>query len=119
MIAFNQIRRAERPKWSRARAHGVQLIPACLYGFSPPRGRSGIVVNPGAQRVLEWWPHSRQQALYAVIAANRLSFEPKANGCELAELSERFQHHCMVVRRTPELVTIMALYNELPTWGAN
>lgn len=118
MIAFNQIRRSARPKWGRANAAGLKLVPACFYGFSPPRKGCRIVVSAGAQRVLEWWPHSRQQALYAAIAADRLTFESKANGCELAELSARFEHHYMVIRRSPEFVTITALYNELPTWSA-
>ena len=117
MIAFNQIRRSARPKWSRSSVKGVKLVPACFHGFSPPRRDSGVIVSAGAERVLEWWPHSRQQALYTAISMNRLTFESRANGCELAQLSARFEHHHLVVRRKPDCVTVVALYNELPMWG--
>lgn len=118
MIAFNQIRRSARPTWSRASTGGIRFVPACYYGFSPPRKGSAVQVGPVAQRVLEWWPTSRQQALYAAIDADRLIYEHKANGHEITQLSVRFDHHYMVVLRTAGVVSITALYNELPTWGA-
>lgn len=75
-----------------------------------------MIVGHGAQCVLEWWPRSRQHALYAAIDADKLTFEPKANGCEMVELSSRFDHHYMVVRRTTSNVNVLAIYNELPQW---
>ena len=119
MIAFNQIRRATRPTWRPSQGAGPKLVPACFYGFSEPRKGSPVLVKAGAQRVLEWWPHSRQQALYAAIEAGRLRFFPKANGHEMAALSRRFQHHYVVVRRTPDGIVVTALYNELPVWGGH
>lgn len=75
-----------------------------------------MVVDRGAQRVLEWWPPARQRALYAAIDAGKFSYEPKENGYETVALPERFEHFYMVVRREAECVQLYALYSALPKW---
>ena len=116
MINLNRHPASSRRGPNRARAAHVKVVPACLHGLVLPRRGSGVHVTRIAARLLEWWPHARQRALYDALAAGHLRFSRTSSGYDICRLGMQFECYYIVVKRAAGRIWIEGLLSRLPVW---
>lgn len=69
-----------------------------------------------AAKLLEWWPHGRQRALYDLLASDKLRFSRTASGYDICRLGMQFECYYVVVKRDSGRIWIEGLLSRLPVW---